>query len=175
MSGQNNHPLPGKPLTPYTLLHWQFILLFAGLGTLFSLSNLWALLAAGMLALAYFLKTTPSCFNKTFSAQAKALAVFGLAFGLGAGLALFASPSSPHNYPALQKTLLEYKKAIPLTATVAQVDSMPDARLRIILQDVEIQLSPDFTDNFADNFAGNDFVKLEAEANKSKKAKMKRW
>ncbi len=124
-----------------------------------------------MLALAYFLKTTPCCFNKTFSAQAKALAVFGLAFGLGAGLALFASPSSPHNYPALQKTLLEYKKAIPLTATVAQVDSMPDARLRIILQDVEIQLSPDFTDNFADNFAGNDFVKLEAEANKSKKAK----
>ncbi len=56
--------LPGKTLTPHTLLHWQFILLFVGLGTLYLFYDPWCLLAAAFLGLAYFIKTeTPQAHN----------------------------------------------------------------------------------------------------------------
>ena len=105
-----------------------------------------------MLGIAYFLKTdfNSAPTHKKIFKQTTAFAVFALAFALGAILAQLASPISPNNYPALQNTLLEYKKPLSITATVSQVEGMPDARLRIILQDVEIQIPNKSKDDFAD-------------------------
>ena len=155
MSGQNYSPLPGQTFIPHTLLHWQFILLFVALGTLFLFSNLWSLLAACLLGVAYFLKSPPSfapAGNKPFK-QAQSLVVFALAFGLGVMLAHFAYPTYPANFPALQAAFATHKKALSITATVQQVDSMPDAKLRIVLQDMEIELPNELSTGLAQNLA----------------------
>lgn len=117
-----------KSIAPHTLLNWQIILLFAALGTLTPFYGAYCLLAAALLILAFLLKQET---NYSFTLSLSAL-IFGAAFALGWVVA-------QNNLPKLTTTLEFTNKQQAITATVSDVDALPDRRLRIILSDVELK------------------------------------